>query len=57
MARLGLGLGYPETEIGLIEMKRKLVCSKMERYVSTEKMNFRMSNINRQFLFISFLRV
>ena len=38
-------------------LKRKLVYSKMERYVSTEKMNFRMSNINKQFLFISFLRV
>ena len=39
------------------KMKRKLVCSKMERCVSTETMSFRMVNSNKQFLFISFLRV
>ena len=38
-------------------MKRKLVYSKMERCVSTEKKSFRIANSNKQFLFISFLRV
>ena len=47
----------PETEIGLSQIKRKLVYAKMERCVSTEKMSFRMANSNKQFLFISFFSV
>ena len=40
-----------------LKRKRKLVYSKMERCVSPEEMSFRMANSNKQFLFISFLRV
>ena len=49
-AGLGFGLGgLAETEIGLFE--------KWQQRVPTENMSFRMANSNKQFLFISFLRV
>ena len=51
----GAGLGELKRKLVYSKMKRKL--SKMESCVSTEKMSFRMVNSNKQFLFISFLRV
>ena len=45
----GLGWGSPETENWFIR--------KWQSCVSTENMSFRMANSNKQFLFISFLRV
>ena len=55
--RLGwAGLGWVSNP-DYSKMKCKLVYSKMERCVSTKKMSFRMVNSNKQFLFISFLRV
>ena len=49
LAGLGLGLG-----LGLAVLKRKLVCSKMERLCPDQT---KETNSNKQFLFISFLRV
>ena len=48
-AGLGLGLG-----LGLAALKRKLVYSKMERLCPNQT---KETNSNKQFLFISFLRV
>ena len=47
----GAGAGADTT------LKRKLVCLKMERLCLNRKTSFRMANSNKQFLFISFLRV
>ena len=65
LAWLGVGLcwaglcGWAILKRKLVysKMKLKLVYSKMERCVSPEKMSFRMANSNKQFLFISFLKV
>ena len=53
----GLGWATLKRKFVYSQTKQKLVYSKMERCVSTEKMGFRTANSNKQFLFISFLRV
>ena len=58
-AGLGLGLGRFGTWAGAgATLKRKLVYLKMERLFSNRKKNeLPDANSNKQFLFISFLRV